>query len=611
VSKHKRKRNDRKAKRTRRQRSSTSSRKLFAMSLHRSPCLWDTLIHELALDLSNQCRKTRHHLSTESFWFSDQETTIVGMMLAKGFEIFISRPWPAGLDENLRKQIRQIDESTAAQISESTVSQCFDPLLRKYVEDIREIYPGRPHGDLDILTADLQGILNQFLVLRCSDKGNLYQCLQNPLGNHNRYFPDNGRRAETANSCGDPVQDVYRLGLLVDDDDDGGDIKRKLVHFVRNDPWLFAEVNSFVQHKLENTEENDRIDDTASAIDEATDEFIFRATRLNGKTPIELFMERQNDMSELQKIRLLRWDTETFCGTFMINETEFPFINTIDIPTDKSYRLTATLPETLRSLKCGDLIFSRIIPWDDHWLLSGIQRIYHGVGNDQQLVSKLKLQAQRKPIYRPGDSQSPRIQEGFKVQEAQHKAWMDLYGQEELIFEDGLELGAAMNRFHRYWRDEIPFDDTGMSRSEHYRQRLGQPPPEVKFPLPDYMLEAKDTAVVFDRQHGFAFYIGYGLFLSAFEQQGSLTDEQVQRVWDYLIDESTDYWLFQRIQKRFPERTEYVFREVLKDKYFQIDRDFDAVLRKFKGQAMRRPPRPMITVVNTETDSKNTSETIQ
>lgn len=173
------------------------------------------------------------------------------------------------------------------------------------------------------------------------------------------------------------------------------------------------------------------------------------------------------------------------------------------------------------------------------------------------------------------------------------------------MFEDGLKLGAAMKRFHRYWRDKIPFGDTGLTRAQLYQQRHGKPPPELKFPLPDYLLEAKDTAAVFDRRHGLAFYVGYRLFRSAFEEQGQLTGEQIQRVWDYLIDESTDYWLFQRMRDQFPERTEYVFREVLKDKHFQLDRDFGAVLRKFKGEAMRRPVRTMITVIDTDANSKN------
>jgi len=462
-----------------------------------------------------------------------------------------------------------------------------------------------------MLTADLEATLERFLISRCSADGDLHKCLLNPLAGHNRYFSDNGRPADPADSCGDPVRDICRLGLSIHDEDDGGDIKGKLVHFVRNDPWLFAEWRAFVQQQLDSSERKSRFSSRPSAVDEATDEFIFRATHLAGKTPIQLFIERQKNMSEQQRQRLLRWDTETFYGMFLINDTDFPFVNAVDIPTDKDYRLTATKPEALRSLKGGDLLFSRVTPWDDHWLLSGIQQTFEGSGKDQNLVSDLKRNARLKPLYRPGDSEDRRIQEGFKVQNAQYQAWIDLFGAEEMLFKDGLKLGAAVDRFHRYWRDEIPFGDTGQSRSQLYQQRHGKPPPELKFPLPDYLLEAKDMAAVFDRRHGLAFYVGYGLFRSAFEQQVPLTGEQIQRVWDYLIDESVDYWLFQRMRNQFPERTEYILKEVLKDKYFQLDRDFDPVLRKFKGEAMRRPARPMITVIDTDTDSKNINRVLK
>jgi len=605
MSKREYKRRDRKRKKMSKRKTSISLREMFAASLHRRLCLWDVLIHELATVLFIRCRQMSNRLSADTFRFNNADSMTVGWMLARGFEILISRNWPAGLAEGLWEKLWQLDEASAETIAEGAASQCFAPLLRKYVEDKRDIYPGRPHRDLCKLTTDLSEALKYFLVSRCTPGGDLYKCLKNPLADHNRYLHNNGRSAEPTSSCGDPIHDIYRLGLTIHEEDDGGDIKWKLIHFVRNDPWLFAECKSFVQQRLDEIENKERPNDMASDVDQTTDEFIFRATHLAGKTPIHLFIERQKDMSERQRERLLRWDTETFYGTFIVNDTEFPFINAIDIPTDKSYRLTATLPEALRSLKKGDLFFSRVTPWDDHWLLSGIQQKYEGAGKDQKLVSDLKHEAQLKPMHRPGDGQDPRIQEGFKVQEAQHQAWIDLYGQEELLFEDGLALGAAMNRFHRYWMDEILFGDTGMSRAQLYRQRHGQPPPNVKFPHPDYLLEAKDTAAVFDRRHGLAFYIGYGLFQSAFEQQGPLSDKQIQRVWDYLIDESTDYWLFQRMRNRFPEQTEYVFREVLKDKYFQLDRDFEAALRKFKGQAMRRPVRPMITVVDTDTDSKS------
>jgi len=301
---------------------------------------------------------------------------------------------------------------------------------------------------------------------------------------------------------------------------------------------------------------------------------------------------------------MLRWDTETFYGMFLVMNVELPFVNATDLASDKSYRLEATKPEALRPLRSDDLLFSRVTPWDDHWLLSGIQQRFEGAGKDQDLLSKLKRDARCRPSYRYIDDNDPRIQQGFQVQEAQYKAWIALFGQEELLFEDGLKLGAAVNRFHRYWRDEMVLPDSGLTRAQSYRQTHGRAPPELKFPLPDHLLKARDTAAVFDRCHGLAFYVGYGLFRSAFEDEGPLTPEQVRRVWNYLTDRSTDFWLFQRMRDRYPERTQYVLGQVLKDKQFRLDRDFDPILGKFKGESVRRPVRPMITVIDPEPGNK-------
>jgi len=83
----------------------------------------------------------------------------------------------------------------------------------------------------------------------------------NPLADHNRYFPNNGKSADPASSCGDPIRDIYRLGLTIHDEDDGADMKRKLAHLVRNDPWLFAEWMSFVQQQLGEPKRKERIRD--------------------------------------------------------------------------------------------------------------------------------------------------------------------------------------------------------------------------------------------------------------------------------------------------------------------------------------------------------------
>ena len=108
------------------------------------------------------------------------------------------------------------------------------------------------------------------------------------------------------------------------------------------------------------------------------------------------------------------------------------------------------------------------------------------------------------------------------------------------------------------------------------------------------------AGLIFHRQHGMAFLKGYGVFRSAFESSEPLTSEQAQIVWDYLTDQTIDYWVFERMKERHPDRTEQVFRQILKDQQFQLERDFEPTLRKFKGQQMRRPPRPTVTVMDDE-----------
>ena len=55
----------------------------------------------------------------------------------------------------------------------------------------------------------------------------------------------------------------------------------------------------------------------------------------------------------------------------------------------------------------------------------------------------------------------------------------------------------------------------------------------------------------------------------------------------------------------------HIQQDVLKDKHFQLDRDFDVVLRKFKGQSMRRPVRPIITVIDSATNSKSARKVLK
>ena len=100
-----------------------------------------------------------------------------------------------------------------------------------------------------------------------------------------------------------------------------------------------------------------------------------------------------------------------------------------------------------------------------------------------------------------------------------------------------------------------------------------------------------------DRRHGLSFFVGYGVFFSAFGSKEPPSAGQVERVWGYLADERVEYWVFPRMAERYPGRTEALLRAAIKDDAFLL-RDLDVLLRRFKGEAMRQPIRPMVTMVD-------------
>ena len=283
---------------------------------------------------------------------------------------------------------------------------------------------------------------------------------------------------------------------------------------------------------------------------------------------------------------------------FLVRSVEGRFLRATDVQDGQEYRLEATKAGALGSLREGDVLISRVAPWDDHWVLSGVQRAYEQVSED--FLTDLKRRLRYRPLRRPTDVNDPQIQRAFEIQGRHHQAWVSVFGREEVLCRDGLELGAVMNRFRRYWAEMVD-PATGSAGAEGHRQRHGHPS-EEKFPLPDDILGAKDVVAVFDGTHGLAFFVGYTEFHSAFAGDGPVTAKQAERVRDYLMAGSVDYWLFQRMRDQYPNRTEYVFKTVLADEEFRLDRDFDGILRKFKGEAMRRPPRPTVTVVDSEDD---------
>jgi hypothetical protein len=237
------------------------------------------------------------------------------------------------------------------------------------------------------------------------------------------------------------------------------------------------------------------------------------------------------------------------------------------------------------------------VPWDDHWVLSGIQDRLGSA--DERGVAEFKARIRKIPGAIRRNPDDPKVKQAFEVQAEQHRAWVALFGSDELSFPSGRELRDAFVRFYRHWGQELRDPKTGLTRAEQYERQHNRPAPDVpEGVLSDELVDAEDVGVITDPYHGMVILTGYSAFREAFESTAPPTRQQLNAVLDYLRDPSVDYAVFLRAREKYPQRLEHLLRLALRDESFSLDRDFDALLRKYKGHAMRKPRLPDITLVD-------------
>ena len=314
----------------------------FVYSLHRRPVRWDLLVYRLAGALSTAYWRMRTSLSPGGCRFDSDDLPAVGLMLAKGFEVVLRRILR---DEPEGDLARLIDAGTfgapqAEQLAARVAGEAFEPLLRKYAEDVYDVLLPRPDNDLSRVVRVMSEALSGLLTRAADPADKLAATLTDPLAAASPDLPDNLQPRDPAPAGASRARDILLLAPTIHASDDAGEAKRKLVHFTHNDPWLFAEASNYVLDRTEDNgadEEDDWDVDPGVARFGALDDFLYRATRVGGRTPIELFVERQPDPEAPQCRRMLRWSDEAFAGLFQVKRVSLPRLWLKDLEDDREY----------------------------------------------------------------------------------------------------------------------------------------------------------------------------------------------------------------------------------------------------------------------------------
>lgn len=103
--------------------------------------------------------------------------------------------------------------------------------------------------------------------------------------------------------------------------------------------------------------------------------------------------------------------------------------------------------------------------------------------------------------------------------------------------------------------------------------------------------------LVFDSAHGIFMLPDYPAFRSALESAAPPTRHQAAVALDDLRGSDIHYTVWLRARERSPAGLERLVRAALRDEEFSVEPDLEPLLRKYKGDQMRRPPEPGVTVV--------------
>lgn len=374
---------------------------------------------------------------------------------------------------------------------------------------------------------------------------------------------------------------------------DPGDLKEMIVKFARSDRFN-AEFKRAVREHFG----GDVMVGDESEFINFLDWFALQRLTRSGKTPLELFVEekRKEGMSEEICQQLLRWGTVTE-GLFEIRKLiDRDTALTFEHLRQREYVVKSNKPGFLaKHVPLNSYLIARVVPWYDHYYLSGASSMLPP-GSKKQISKLVEDMRKEYPELAFPEMEGENLERALDVQEEMYRAFVELFGDDEVVFSTGREMAKGMEEFHHYYTFEHVWESTGKTVAQQSGLKAGKSAlPKEKYP-PE-LLEAEEIGVLFDPKEGVFMLPEYGTFRRIFTEENFQTIPGYrQLIYDYLKEDTIPPLPFERMVERYPEQAQRVFQAVLTKRKFKLNRDFPTLMRRYKGKWLGHKPKPWVTV---------------
>jgi hypothetical protein len=338
--------------------------------------------------------------------------------------------------------------------------------------------------------------------------------------------------------------------------------------------------------------------------------------KVGDKTPIDLFVESQPDLTHNDRSLLESWRHRSFTGLFEITQLfpdRFELMNWL---TAKHYIVKPNSPNFLAEMsrfKLGEILRARIAPLtDDWWILSSSPIQMGKLGKPKLAVAIGNFKQNHKQnLY----SDAPELlEQAWQSVEHYHEDFTEFFGTEELTL-SGYHLNKQLAQFQEFITKKR-LADIGIDESKSLADLVedaGVDPEEVKaaaiaasgadvkavevmldsnasskmvmpkVELPDRFKKAEQVTALSHPRWGQTFLSTYAQFTQMLAAEDFSTVPGYEKlVRNYLEDPAINAGIWQRLAKVNPAKLEQILQTVLQRTNFQLDRDLDALLQEFK-----------------------------
>jgi hypothetical protein len=378
---------------------------------------------------------------------------------------------------------------------------------------------------------------------------------------------------------------------------DAGDLKGMIVRFAQS-----GRFNAEFKRAIRERFGGDVVVGDEEELINFFDWFALERPTRSGKTPLELFVEeeRKEGMPEEICQRLLRWGDVTE-GLFEIRKL-------IDQDTVLAYEHLRQREYVIKSNKPGFLaervspgyyMIARIVPWYDHYYFSGSSAMFPPEAKEQ-LAELIEDMREEYPELAREEMDEETLQKALDTQKEMCRAFVEFFGDDEVVFPTGREMAKGMEAFHRYYLFDHVRESTGKTLAQQARE-AGVEPKLPKQGYPPELMKAEEIGVLVDPKEGFIMLPEYGAFRCIFTEEDFQAIPGYRRlIYNYLKEDTIPPLPFQRMVERHPEQAKRVFQAALTKRRFSLKRDFPKLMRRYKRKWLERKPRPWVTIEGQE-----------